>query len=187
MSRIYILSCCVLGFALAGCGPMQAPLPARLDDESQKSINESWDKALTPVDHLNHQSLLDALLTTGAYQHGVDKLEFRSEKNFSGGVVVMEIHFERAAPERDQFTVTVQDQQGKVLRKEQYDRTQIETACREMSVELDQLRKKRDAGNASAEELRKLEGYEARFAVVESVFPNASKKRELENAQQPKK
>src|SRR5262245_39190489 len=117
MSRIYTLSCCcVLALVLSGCGPLRAPLPVRLDDEQQKSINESWDKALSPVDRFNSQSLLDILLATGAYQNGVDKLEFRSEKNFAGGLVVMEVRFEQSAPERDQFTVTVQDRQGKTLR-----------------------------------------------------------------------
>jgi len=170
MNRIFILFCS-LGVALSGCGPLQTPLPARLDDEHQKSVNESWDKALSPPNRFNSQSLLDILLTTGAYQNGVDKLEFRSEKNLSNGLAIMEIRFERSAPERDLFTITVQDRQGKVLRQERYDREQIETTYREMFIDLNNLRQKREQGAASAEDLQKLKGYEARQALVESVFP----------------
>lgn len=151
MSRIHVLSVsCFAGLVLSGCGPLpNPPLPARVDDETQKSINASWEKALSPVDRFDQQSLLDVLLTTYAYHHGVDKLEFRSEKTFSGGVVVMEVHFDRAEPDRDCFTVTVKDRQGKVRRRERYDRNQIETTARELTSDLATLRKARP-GNRNA-------------------------------------
>jgi hypothetical protein len=171
MNRLPILCCCSLGLALSGCGPLQTPLPPRLDDEHQKSINESWDKALSPVDRFNNQSLLDILVLTQAYQIGIDKLEFRSEKNFSGGVVVMESRFDRQAPERDQFTVTVQDRQGQVLRQERYTREQIANTSRELGVEYETIRQKREQGTASAEEIQKLKSYEVRLALIQSVFP----------------
>jgi hypothetical protein len=187
MNRLHILVCGFVGLAVSGCGPLQAPLPARLDDEQQKAINESWDKALSPVNRFDNQSLLDILITTSAYQVGVDKLEFRSEKNFSGGVVVMEVRFERLAPERDLFTVTVQDRQGKVLRQDRYGREQIETTYRELFVESATVRQKRDQGIASPEEIRKLESYEARLKLIESAFPKLPEaKGEKGNGQQPK-
>lgn len=189
MNRLHILFCCCsLGLAVSGCGPLQTPLPSRLNDEQQKSINESWDKSLSPVDRFNNQSLLDILMATGAYQLGVDKLEFRSEKSFSGGVVVMEVRFERLAPERDQFTVTVQDRQGKVIRQERYGREQIETTYRELFVDSEHMRRRREQGNASPEEIRKLEGYEARRTLIDLVFPKPpEEKGEKGNRQQPKK
>ncbi len=174
MSRIHVLSVsCFAGLVLSGCGPLpNPPLPARVDDETQKSINASWEKALSPVDRFDQQSLLDVLLTTYAYHHGVDKLEFRSEKTFSGGVVVMEVHFDRAEPDRDCFTVTVKDRQGKVRRRERYDRNQIETTARELTSDLATLREKRDRGTATPAELRRLGALETRLAQVESVWPN---------------
>lgn len=185
MNRLLILFCGSLAVALSGCGPLRAPMPPRLDDDSQKSVNESWEKALSPVDRFNNQALLDTLLVTGAYQCGVDKLEFRSEKTFSGGVVVMEIRYDRSAPDRDRFTVTVRDRQGNVLRQEHYGREQIETTYHELSIDLNNLRWKREQGIASAEELQKLKDYEARLARIESVFPKLlESKEERGNGQQ---
>lgn len=187
MSRLHILLCGFVGVALSGCGPLQAPLPARLDDEQQKAINESWDKALSPVNRFDNQSLLDLLITTSFYQFGVDKLEFRSEKNFSGGVVIMEVYFERTAPQRDLFTVTVQDRQGNVLRQDRYGREQIETTYRELFVDVATLRQKHDRGIASPEELLKLASYEARLKLIESAFPKLPEaKNDKGNGQVPK-
>lgn len=188
MNRLHILYCCSLGLALSGCGPLQTPLPPRLDDEHQKSIDESWDKALSPVDRFNNQSLLDTLVITQGYQLGVDKLEFRSEKNFSGGVVVMESRFDRQAPERDLFTVTVQDRQGRALRQERYTREQIETTCHELGAEYATLRQKQEQGTASAAEVQKLKSYELRLALTQSVFPKFPEaKAEQGNAKQKPK
>lgn len=172
MSRTHILALfCAGGLALSGCGPMRAPLPERLDDEQQKAVNESWDKALAPVGRFDNQALLDVLMTSCAYQHGVDKLTFRSEKIFAGGLVVMEVQFDRLEPERDLFSVTVQDRQGNVLRRENYKREQIETTYRELLVEPEALRRKKEQGIATPDELRKLGAWEARWAVVNEAFP----------------
>ena len=171
MNRFHIVLACLIGLAVSGCGPLQAPLPVRLDDEQQKSVNESWEKALSPVDRFSNQSLLDLLLVTGAYQHGVDKLEFRSEKSFSGGVVIMESHFDRSAPDRDLFAVTIQDRQGIVIRQERYTRDQIAATSSELGSDCAVLRLRREQGQASPEEIQKLEAYEVRLARIEAVFP----------------
>lgn len=178
MSRFHSLSLCVVvGVALSGCGPLpNPPLPVRVDDETQKTITASWDKALTPVDRFDGQSLLDVLLTTTAYQHGVDKLEFRSEKALSDGTVVMEMHFDRGAPDRDRFTVTVSDRLGKVLRQEQYNREQIETTASELTSGLAELRKKCSQGTATPLEQQRLAALEARLARVASVWPHPAVK-----------
>ncbi len=178
MNRFHIVLACLSGLALSGCGPLPAPLPVRLDDEQQKSVNESWEKALSPADRFSNQSLLDLLLVTGAYQHGVDKLEFRSEKRFSGGVVVMESRFERSAPERDLFAVTIQDGRGIVIRQERYTRDQIATTSSELGSDCAALQWKRQQGQASPEEIQKLEGYEARLARIEAVFPKLLKEKD---------
>jgi len=146
-------------------------MPPRFDDEGQKAIDESWNKALTPVDRYDHQALLDILIGTKAYEVGVDRLMLRSEKSFSAGTVIMEIHFYRLAPESDRFEITILDLAGKPVRKETYDRKKVEDTYRELFVDCAQLRQKKDQGNATPEELRKLAGYEARLATIEQFFP----------------
>ncbi len=185
MNRLPILFG-VLGLALSGCGPLQAPMPARLSDESQQSVNESWDRALSPVERFNNQALLDVLIYTQAYQLGVDKLEFRSEKSFAGGAVVMEIRFDRLAPERDRFTVTVQDRLGNVLRQEQYGREQIETTYNELFVDAQHIRHKQEQGTATLAELQKLKNYESRLTRIESVFPKPAEAQAAQANGQPK-
>jgi hypothetical protein len=148
---------------------MQVPMPIRLDAEGQKNTDQSWDKALSPVDLLDH---LDVFLCTQAYQAGVDKLAFRSEKKFAVGTVVMEIAYDRLKPDEDRFEVKVYDPKEKLLRHEVYRRKEIEAAYRALFVEHEQLRQAVDAGRATPEQIRLLAGLKARRKVVESLFPS---------------
>jgi hypothetical protein len=107
-------------------------MPARLTEEEQKEVQKSWDKALAPVGRLDHQLLLDVMVGTGAYQYGVDTVYFRSEKRFSGGRVVMEIHFDQANPVADRFEVKVVDPTGRTLREERYSRSEVEQTYRDL-------------------------------------------------------
>src|SRR6516165_6213306 len=127
MKRLLFLLVCAAAAGLVGCGPMRMPMPPRLDDQSQQSIDQSWDKVLTPVDHLKHQPLLDFLLVSQAYQLGVDKLTFHSEKKVKAGTVVMDIDFDRLKPDKDRFEVKVYDPARKLLRQETYGRKEIES------------------------------------------------------------
>jgi hypothetical protein len=120
-----LIPACALLVSL-GCGPMQAPLPERLDPESQKKIDDAWASVLTPPDRLGHQDLLDVLVGTQAYQLGVDSFMFRAEKRYAGGKVVMEVAFDRARPDEDRFQVTVLDSLGKVARAENYTRKEVD-------------------------------------------------------------
>ena len=36
---------CALAVVFVGCGPMQSPLPPRLNPDDQKKIDDSWDRA----------------------------------------------------------------------------------------------------------------------------------------------
>lgn len=120
--------------AASGCGPMgSGPMPPRLDDAGQKQVDASWDNALTPVDKLDRQAVLDALVLSQAYQAGVDKLAFRSEKKCAAGTVVMEIHFDRAKPEEDRLSLRVIAADGKVLRELTYNRTEVEETYRDLN------------------------------------------------------
>ena len=171
MTNVRLLACGFAFWLAAGCLPMQVPLPQRLDDEGQKAVNDAWERVLVPVGRHDNQALLDILVVTQAYQAGVDKLEFRSEKRFSGGTVVMTIRYDRAAPKDDRFEARVVDDAGKVLRQEQYGREQIERTNEELPHEHAPLRQKKQQGKASPDELKKLAGIEARVAVIEAVFP----------------
>ena len=171
MPKVRFLICGFVVWLAAGCGPMQRPLPPRLDPEGQKEINDAWETVMGRVDRFDNQAMLDLLIVTQAYQIGVDKLEFRSEKQFSGGTVVMEIHYDRAAPKEDRFEVKVVDGQGKLVRRERYGRVQIETTDKELNRELVTLRKKKGSGIASPDELKRFDALEARLAVIGQAFP----------------
>ena len=105
---------------------MIVPMVPRLDEESQKTVNAGWERMLSPVDRLDDQTLLDAIIVTGLFQQGVDRVHFRSEKRFSGGMVVMEVHFDRTMPTQDRFEISVLGPGGKTLRTERYDRKAVE-------------------------------------------------------------
>jgi hypothetical protein len=168
---LFLLSCCTLATGLSGCGPMQLPMPVRLDADGQKAIDESWDKVLSPVDRLDHESLLDLFLCTQAYQTGVDKLVFRSEKKVAVGLVVMEIVYDRLKPDEDRFEMKVYDPKQHLLRHEVYGRKQVEDAYRALFVEYEQLRQAVDAGGATPEETKRLAVLKARRDAIEPLFP----------------
>ena len=142
----------------AGCRPMTAPMAARLNQDQQTKVDDAWEKALTPVEKLDHGLLLDTLVGVGAYQNGVDKLHFRSEKRYSGGLVVMEIHFDRTAPTEDRFEVTVLNKEGKTVRSERYSREEVETTERALL----------DEGNEAPDAAAKCQ---ARWDKIEATFP----------------
>lgn len=119
---------CALALAVVvtGCGPMTAPLPERLDEKTQKSVEESWGRAFTPPARFDHQGLLDLMVLAQPYQLGVDELAFRSSKRFAGGTAVMEVRYDRAKPADDLFRVTVTGPAGNVIRDERYTRAEVE-------------------------------------------------------------
>jgi hypothetical protein len=157
---------------LVGCGPMgSGPMPPRLDADEQKKIDDAWDNALTPVDNLDRQATLDTLIVSQAFQAGVDRLEFRSEKKFTGGLVVMEIHFDRAKPNDDRFEVTVRNQAGKELRHLVYNRTEVETAYRELNDPRYTQPQGPNQPPVQPADVKKREEVQKRRAAVENLFP----------------
>ena len=176
--RAIVLPLCGAALLLApvGCGPVVSPMPPRLDADGQKQIDDAWDQALTPVNKYDGQALLDLLVTTQAYQFGVDSLSFRSEKTFSGGKVLMEIAFDRSKPGADRFAVTILDKAGKILRTETYGRDQVEWTYKALNETLRALQEKKGAGTATAAELQQLKQIEDRVAVIQAVVPKSGKK-----------
>jgi len=167
----------VLALTVAGCGPLQMPMPERPDAEQQKAIDDAWDKAVRPVDRYAHQTLLDILVATRAYQVGVDKLTFRSEKRVEGRTVVMEIRYDRLDPAGDRFEVQVLDRTGKLLRREPYDRKEVEDTYRALFVDHEQLRRNKENGKLTPEQARQLAEQEARWKVINEAFPNFDAKK----------
>lgn len=178
MKRLLLfLVCCPLLAGFAGCGgPLRTPMPVRLDDADQKAIDDAWNQALTPVDRYDRQNVLDILLGSQAYEFGVDRLTFRSEKKVSIGTVIMEIEFDRLTPEQDRFVVMVVGPKGKVLRREEYHRGEVEKVDRELFAECDELRQKKAQGAVTPEEAQRLAALEARRAVIETAFPRPKAK-----------
>lgn len=121
-----------IALSFVGCGPMQMPMAHRLDEEAQHKVDQTWENTLTPSDRFDHQTLLDIFVVSNLYQYGVDKLSFRSEKKTANGLVIMEIAFDRARPAEDRFEVTVQDAARKVVRKERYNRDEVEKTLKDL-------------------------------------------------------
>ena len=164
---------------------MQTPMPVRLDAENQKKIDEAWDKALTPIDRFDHVAMLDAFLITHAYQVGVDKLTFHSEKKVAAGSVVMDIHYDRMTPGDDRFEVRIYDPSQKLLRQETYYRQEIEGAVPGAfrpvrSIEDGGTRRPCDAGAAQG-----AGGAEAHEEAVAAVFPEDKKPAPRERKRNP--
>jgi len=132
MRPLLALTLCAASLITFGCGPLTMPMAHRLDEKEQQEFDSGWDRALSPVDRLDHQSLLDMICGVQAYQYGVDKLYFRSEKAVAIGTIVMEVHFDRTLPDADRFEVSIVDAQGNVLRSERYNREEVEQTYRDL-------------------------------------------------------
>jgi hypothetical protein len=167
-----LLSICALSvLALSGCGPMgSGPMPPRLQDDEQKQVDESWNNALTPVDKLDRQAILDALVLSQAYQAGVDKLLFRSEKKCAAGTVIMEIHFDRSKPDQDRFDFRIVGANGQVLRELTYNRQEVEATYKDLHDPKFDPNRQPPQG-LQGDEARKREEVKKRTEAVVQLFP----------------
>jgi hypothetical protein len=149
-----------------------SPLPPQLDADQQKEIDAAWDRALTPVNRLDRQAFLDALLLTQGYQAGVDRLTFRSEKSCTDALVVMEIHIDRQRPADDRFEVTIKDKAGqKVLQHFVYTRAEVEVSVKELRSPKYACDQAPNAAPLDPWEARKRVEVMNRIAAVEEIFP----------------
>jgi hypothetical protein len=168
---------CALTFAVVGCGPMTSPMPARFDAEAQKKIDDGWDRAFERSGKLDRQELLDVMVGLQAYQLGVDTFHLKATKKFAGGTVVMEVTFDRAKPDDDRFEVSVYDAAGKLVRKERYNRKEVEETYNALFVNPPPPR---DPAVADTPEVAaRRAAHEARWNKIWSVFP------EQKEGQQP--
>jgi hypothetical protein len=109
---------------------MFLPMSLRLSDEDQQKIDAVWNNMLTPVNRVEHETLLDVTVSNWLYQWGVDRLHFVSEKYLPSGKVVMEIDCDRANPAADQFTITVLNDRGQTIRRERYSRAEVDESAK---------------------------------------------------------
>jgi hypothetical protein len=110
---------------LAGCGPLNAPMVQRLSEEEQQQIEDSWRNMLTPPDRLDRTLLLDTVITYQLHQLGVDFLRMTSEKQVEGGLVVMEVRYDRSDPAFDEFEIALVDSEGYEIRRERYTHEEV--------------------------------------------------------------
>ena len=158
--------------SLIGCGPMDSsPMPPRFEADAQKKIDDTWENAVNPPEKLDRQALLDAVIWTHAYQAGVDRLLFRSEKDFSGGIVVMEIHFDRSKPNDDRFEIKILDKEQKLVRELTYNRAEIEKAHKELHNPKNSNVRGPNDPPLAPDEVKKREEVQKRIAAVEALFP----------------
>jgi hypothetical protein len=160
----------ILAGIMASCGPLSTPMVDRPSENDQKQLDTAWDRALSPIGKLNRQEWLDLFVGAQAYQAGVDKLHMRSEKAFSGGSIVMEVHYDRESPGEDGFEVSVFDEAGKLVRNEKFSRQDVETTRRDLfSAEVPEDEEERLEFEAE---------HQARWEKILEYFPNARKKNE---------
>ncbi|OWK37538.1 hypothetical protein [Fimbriiglobus ruber] len=167
MRHAFLPAVAGLGLSLAlGCGgPLTTPLPARLTADDQKQVDDSWDRALTPVGKHDRQAWLDTMVVSRAYENGVDSFSFHSEKRWTGGKVVMEARYDRAKPADDRFEVTVYDLAGKVLRKEVFGRDEVEQTFQDFAA------KTSGGGAEPPEEAARRAALEARLNRIKEMLP----------------
>lgn len=123
----HLLLLLLTGFVSGGCAIMTQPMVARLRPDFQQEVDAAWSRVLIPPNHLTRQQLLDVVVAGELHHLGIDRLALRSEKQNSGGTVVLEVHFDRHRPEHDRFEVFVYDALWTLLRHERYSRAEIES------------------------------------------------------------
>lgn len=79
-----------------------------------------WVNMLSPTNRLDRGLLLDTVTTFQLHARGVDRLTMRSEKDYIGGHIQMDIAFDRKHPEVDFFQVRLFDRGGRLVRTEHY-------------------------------------------------------------------
>ena len=162
---------------LLGCGPLAVPMVDRPSEEKQAKIDITWNRALDPPDKLSRQEWLDLFVGAQAFQMGVDKLHFRSEKSLATGRIVMEVHYDRASPNEDRFDVRVFDNNDHLLREETYSRDDVENTIGDLF---------RNSPNSNQEEewTPKEKEVNQRWEKILSYFPDAKEKKTLGEAEE---
>lgn len=150
---------------VAACGPIIVPMGSHLTPDQQQVVDQSWQRALAADDELGRQGWLDLMVGSFAFQYGVDRFHFTSEKEVDNRLAVMEVRFNRAQPDDDAFEITVFDGERKILRKERYNRADVEESIAAMYDT-------NASADAQSENWKRLtQDREARRHRIERIFP----------------
>lgn len=123
----------LVGFILLGCqGPLTAPAFRRLAPEEQAQVDRMWNNMLATPDRLDRNLLLDVMLAYELHQYGVDRATYHAEKDYAGGVVLMDIKYDRQKPLDDWFFVEIRDRANHTVRKEHYSGDEIWSHCQDL-------------------------------------------------------
>lgn len=157
---------------IASCGPLQVPMGRQLDQNQQAAVDAGWQRALEFDDELGRQGWLDMMVGTLAFEHGVDRFHFKSEKEVGARLVVMEVWFDRSKPDDDAFEITVFDDERKIVRKERYTRSDVEESIAVMYQQPETVTPPVGVGQDEWRRLR--EKQEERRARIKLLFPDAN-------------
>jgi hypothetical protein len=122
MSRSLLVIVVLVGVpsGLLGCGPLLLPAGNRLPDDAQWETDVAWEQAMTAPHWLGREELLRFVVSNLGHVMGVDRFKYRSEKDLSGGKVIMMVDFDRALPGDGVFTLEYRNLAGTALRVERY-------------------------------------------------------------------
>jgi hypothetical protein len=127
----------VIGMVLlvaVGCGPMQRPMVYRLEAEQQKTVDQCWENIMARQQKIDHQGLLDVMITYYLPTIGIDSAQYHAEKTVGDKLVAFDVIFDRTRPQRDAFSVTVFDSRGTIIRQEKYTRSEVDQTCIDLSL-----------------------------------------------------
>lgn len=153
---------------VVACGPIIVPMGHQLTSDQQKVVDESWQRAIVADEELGRQGWLDLMVRSFAFEYGVDRFHFTSEKQVDDRLVTMEVWFDRERPDDDAFEVTMFDAERKILRKERYSRADVEESIAAMYP---QVRIQPADGIVTDEWKKEEERRVARRARVQRIFP----------------
>src|SRR5690242_19906565 len=120
IARPVSLALLLAGLLCGGCTPLRFPAVERLEPNRQAEVEDMWVNMLSPTGRLDRDLLLDVVSLYQLHSAGVDRLTMRSEKDYIGGRVSMEIAFDRMHPEADAFRIKIFDPGGRLVRAERY-------------------------------------------------------------------
>lgn len=99
---------------------IMAHMPHRLDEKSQHYVEEGWSTLVSRLPQATRTELLDVMLATGCWHHGIDQLEMTAEKQAGDVRIWMRAVYDRRTPADNHFRLRFIAPGGEVLREEVY-------------------------------------------------------------------
>ena len=156
----------VAAISFVGCAPIAVPLPQRLTDVERASITDEWVRVLDAPRPVGRQALLDLLLLQCVYYFGMDRIDYRAEKDLASGRLVIEVHADAAHRDADSLTLTRSGPDGSVVRVERWTRAEVERTSDELGSVRAALRARVERGAATDAERDALLELDARVSAA---------------------